>query len=168
MRGPRGPVPPYVCLPTLHKSVGAAYLGPSAEPFVITADPNAPDFSVPDLVPPLDVDISRVSTRQHLLGQLGRFERSVETRANSGAYTLNVFREKAFELMPSDAAKEAFDVDQEPDKLRDTYGRTTLGQSCLMARRLIEAGVRCVTIEHTGWDTPVSYTHLTLPTTPYV
>lgn len=151
--GPRGPVPPYVCLPTMHKSGGAAYLGPSAEPFVIQADPNAPDFSVPDLVPPLDIDISRVSSRQNLLSQLGRFERSVEARANSGANTLNVFREKAFQLMTSDAAKEAFDVDQEPEKLREEYGRTTLGQSCLMARRLIEAGVRCVTIEHTGWDT---------------
>lgn len=151
--GPRGPVPPYVCLPTMHRSAGAAYLGAGAEPFVIAADPNAPDFVVPDLAPPLAIDPRRIGSRQELLARLGRFEQASEARANSDARTLNVFRQKAFSLMTSPQAKKAFDIDVEPDKLRNEYGRNTLGQSCLMARRLIEAGVRCVTIEHTGWDT---------------
>lgn len=151
--GPQGSVPPYVCLPTMHKSAGAAYLGPTNEPFVIAADPNAPDFSVPDLIPPLTVDATRLDSRQELLGRLGRFERAIEAETNSGAQTLSIFREKAFSLMTSPEAKRAFDIEQEPTALREEYGRNTLGQSCLMARRLIEAGVRCVTVEHSGWDT---------------
>ncbi len=151
--GPKGSVPPYVCLPTMHKSAGAAFLGPSSEPFVIGADPNAPDFAVPDLAPPFSVDPARLDSRQHLLSRLGRFEKGVETQANQSAKTLNVFRQKAFSLMTSPAAKRAFDINLEAEKLRDEYGRTTLGQSCLMARRLVEAGVRCVTIEHVNWDT---------------
>jgi len=151
--GPRGPVPPYVCLPNMHKSAGAAYLGPSHEPFVIAADPNAPDFAIPDLAPPLNVPANRLNSRQELLARLGRFERAVEAQANSGARTLSKFREKAFSLMTSPQAKKAFCIEAEPQKLRDEYGRNTLGQSCLLARRLVEAGVRCVTIEHVDWDT---------------
>jgi uncharacterized protein (DUF1501 family) len=74
-------------------------------------------------------------------------------KANAAAGSVNVFRQKAFDLMTSPAAKHAFNLAAEKDKLRDEYGRNTLGQSCLMARRLVEAGVRCVTIEHSNWDT---------------
>jgi uncharacterized protein (DUF1501 family) len=69
------------------------------------------------------------------------------------ALAVGVFQQKAFDLMTSPAAKKAFDIHAEADKLRDEYGRNTLGQSCLMARRLVEAGVRCVTIDHSNWDT---------------
>ncbi len=64
-----------------------------------------------------------------------------------------MFRQKAFDLMTSPQARRAFDLNAEPEKLRDEYGRNSLGQSCLMARRLVEAGVRCVTIDHSNWDT---------------
>ena len=67
--------------------------------------------------------------------------------------TVGVFQQKAFELMTSPEAKKAFDIHAEADALRDEYGRNTLGQSCLMARRLVQAGVRCVTIDHSNWDT---------------
>jgi uncharacterized protein (DUF1501 family) len=77
----------------------------------------------------------------------------VEARANRDAQAVSVFQRKAFDLMTSPAAKKAFDIHAEPDKLRDEYGRTSLGQACLMARRLVEAGVRCVTIDHSNWDT---------------
>jgi uncharacterized protein (DUF1501 family) len=80
-------------------------------------------------------------------------QRSSEAQANTSAQTVGVFRQKAFDLMTSPEAKRAFNIHAEPDKLRDEYGRHTLGQSCLMARRLVEAGVRCVTIDHTNWDT---------------
>ena len=66
---------------------------------------------------------------------------------------MGAFRQKAFDLMTSSAAKAAFDIHAEPDALRDEYGRNSLGQACLMARRLVEAGVRCVTIDHSNWDT---------------
>jgi uncharacterized protein (DUF1501 family) len=151
--GPRGSVPPYVCLPKLHPSCGSAYLGASAAPFVIDADPNAPDFAVPDVVPPPSLPASRLENRKKILAAVDRFHRSVETEVNPQAQTVGVFQRKAFELMTSPAAKKAFNIHAESDKLRDAYGRNTLGQSCLMARRLVEAGVRCVTIDHSNWDT---------------
>ncbi|MFO1092392.1 MAG: DUF1501 domain-containing protein [Planctomycetaceae bacterium] len=152
-RGPRGSVPPYVCLPRLHASAGSAFLGPGAAPFVVNADPNAPNFSVPDLIAPPVIDTHRVQLRTDLREQIDRYRQSAEIRANRPARALATFQEKAFDLMTSSAAKAAFEIDREPQALRDEYGRTSLGQCCLMARRLVEAGVRCVTIDHTNWDT---------------
>jgi uncharacterized protein (DUF1501 family) len=151
--GPRGSVPPYVCLPKLHPSGGPAYLGSTAAPFVIEADPNAPNFSVPDIVPPPALAADRLEARKQLLAQVDRFQKAAEVHANHGAQAVSEFQKKAFELMTSPAAKKAFDIQAEPVKLRDEYGRNSLGQSCLMARRLVEAGVRCVTIDHSNWDT---------------
>ena len=151
--GPRGSVPPYVCLPRMHSSAGPAYLGPTAAPFVVEADPSAPDFSVPDLLPPLTVDAGRLGSRRDLLQTVDRFARSQEAQANASANMTRTFRERAFSLMASPQTKAAFDIGLESDKLRDEYGRHSLGQSLLMSRRLIEAGVRCVTIDHTNWDT---------------
>jgi uncharacterized protein (DUF1501 family) len=140
--GPRGSVPPYVCLPRMHNSAGPAYLGPTAAP-----------FAVPDLLPPLTVDTGRLGSRRDLLQTVDRFARSAESNANASAKMTNTFREKAFSLMASPQTKAAFDIGLEPDRLRDEYGRHSLGQSLLMSRRLVEAGVRCVTIDHTNWDT---------------
>lgn len=151
--GPRGSVPPYVCLPKMHNSGGAAYLGATCAPFVVDADPNAPDFKVPDLLPPLTVNAKRLDDRRQLMQSVDRFSKGTEVAANSGARQLSTFQGKAFDLVTSPAAKLAFDISAEADKVRDAYGRHSLGQSCLMARRLIEAGVRCVTIDHTNWDT---------------
>ena len=151
--GPRGSVPAYVCLPNLHPSAGAAYLGAAAAPFVIDADPSAVGFAVPDLAPPLTLDASRLERRRRLLARVDRFGRAAEAEANTTARTVNVFRQKAFDLATSPRAKKAFDIHAESDQLRDEYGRHTLGQSCLMARRLVEAGVRCVTVNHSNWDT---------------
>ncbi len=151
--GPRGSVPPYVCLPKMHPSAGPAYLGSGAAPFVIDADPNAPNFAVPDIVPPPSLDARRLDARKRLLARIDRFHQSAEARANRGTQAVSVFQQKAFALMTSPAAKKAFDIRAESDKLRDEYGRNSLGQSCLMARRLVEAGVRCVTIDHSNWDT---------------
>jgi uncharacterized protein (DUF1501 family) len=151
--GPRGAVPPYVCLPKMHPSCGSAYLGAVASPFVIEADPNAPGFAVPDVVPPPALEASRLDDRRGLLRRLDRFQQSAEVKANREAQTVSVFQQKAFDLMTSPAAKKAFDIHSEAGKLRDEYGRNNLGQSLLMARRLVEAGVRCVTIDHSNWDT---------------
>jgi hypothetical protein len=102
----RGSVPPYVCLPEMHKSAGAAYLGPNAAPFVIQADPNAPDFAVPDLLPPLVIDPARLDARAELRAQLGRFEHAAEEAHNRKANSFSVFREKAVTLMASAEANE--------------------------------------------------------------
>lgn len=151
--GPRGSVPPYVCLPRVHASAGAAYLGASVAPLIVESDPNSPNFSVPDLTPPLAIRSDRLSARKELREEIDRFKKSGETAGNKGAQAVDVFQQKAFELMTSSAARAAFDIHEETESLRETYGRNSLGQSCLMARRLVEAGVRCVTIDHTNWDT---------------
>lgn len=151
--GARGSVPPYICLPKMPNSGSSAYLGPSAAPFAIEADPSAPRFAVPDILPPLELASARLDGRQELLQKVDRYQKAAEAQANAQAGAVNAFRQRAFELMTSPSAKRAFDINQEPTALRDQYGRNTLGQSCLMARRLVEAGVRCVTVEHANWDT---------------
>ena len=127
--GPRGSVPPYVCIPQMHKSAGASYLGATSAPLTIQADPNAPDFAVPDIVAPLAFDSQRLSARQELLRTVDRYQRSAELKANRIGHTAGVFKQKAFDLMTSADAKRAFNIHAESDKLRDQYGRTTLGQS---------------------------------------
>jgi hypothetical protein len=151
--GPRGSVPPYVCLPKIHPSFGSAYLGASAAPFGVDGDPNAPNFTVPDVLPPINIAADRLNDRRRLLTEMDQLEKSGEVKANRHAETVDVFQKKAFELMTSPAAKKAFDIQSESSKLRDAYGRHSLGQSCLMARRLVEAGVRCVSVDHSNWDT---------------
>ena len=124
-------------------------------PFVIDADPNAPNFAVPDLVPPPALAADRLDDRRELLDAASTASsKAAEAKANRARRRRRRrSSDKAFDLMTSPAAKKAFDIHAEPDKLRDEYGRHTLGQSCLMARRLVEAGVRCVTIDHSNWDT---------------
>lgn len=151
--GAGGSMPPYVCLPRAANSGGSAYLGAAAAPFTIEADPSAPKFSVPDVLPPLEVAADRLDARREMLARLDRFQKSAEVQANVQAGAASEFRRRAFDLMTSPAAKRAFDIHSESAELRDAYGRNTLGQSCLMARRLVEAGVRCVTIDHHNWDT---------------
>jgi uncharacterized protein (DUF1501 family) len=160
MLGPRGSVPPYVCLPKMHNSAGAAYLGSAAAPFVVDSDPNAPNFAVPDLAPPLAVDAARLAQRKNLLATVDRYQKSAEIEANAKAKSQSTFQAKAFDLITSPRTKAAFDIAQEPDAIREDYGRHSLGQSCLMARRLVEAGVRCVTIDHTNWDTHYNNFHV--------
>src|SRR6476646_8320077 len=97
--GPRGSVPPYVCLPKLHPSAGPAYLGAGAAPFVIDADPNSPTFAVPDLLPPVTLAADRLQARKDLLARVDRFQKSAEARANAAAESVGTFQEKAFSLM---------------------------------------------------------------------
>ena len=85
----------------MHPSTGSAYLGASAAPFVIDADPNAPDFAVPDIVPPPALELARLESRRELLGQVDRFQRTAEAAANRDAQSVGAFRQKAFDLMTS-------------------------------------------------------------------
>jgi hypothetical protein len=123
----------------------AAHLGSAHEPFFLNADPASPKFTVADLEPPKGFDGYRLDARQKLLAQLDEIQRRTETRSTQAH---DIAYERAFRLLTSPKAKEAFDLNKEPDSLRDRYGRNTFGQSCLLARRLIEGGVRYVTINH--------------------
>jgi hypothetical protein len=120
-----------------------AYLGSAHRPFFLGSDPGLADFKVANITPPADQEEFRFSSRRRLKEQLDGLQRRVETQASQAhdsAY------QKAFSLITSPKTKSAFNLAEEPGEVRDRYGRNTLGQSCLLARRLIERGVRYVTI----------------------
>ncbi len=145
-------LPPYISVPCFLRSGGPAFLGAGCAPFVIEADPAAPDFSVRDVVLPEKVTEKRNHRRQAALRTLNRYERQVE-EVSKDVRALDSFYEKAYNLMTSAKAKEAFAIQREKESVRQEYGMTSLGQCCLLARRLVEAGCRFVSIEHGHWDT---------------
>lgn len=130
----------------------AGFLGDQHNPFEVGEDPNAPVFKVRDLSLGSEAERARLERRYSMLTEIDRYQKNVEENA-APVKTRDVFYEKAHSLITSPAAKRAFDLAQEPTKVRDAYGRNTLGQSCLLARRLIEAGVHFVTVTNGGWDT---------------
>jgi uncharacterized protein (DUF1501 family) len=130
----------------------AGFLGDEYNPFEIFDDPNTNGFRVRDLGLADSSTRARLERRYAMLMDLERYQRQVEEKAQT-VRARDVFYEKAHALITSPAAKRAFDLTQEPDRVRDAYGRTTFGQSCLLARRLIEAGVHFVTVTDGGWDT---------------
>ena len=145
--GPRNGLPPYVAVPNTFPSYGAGYLGGEYNPF-IAGDPNASGYQVRDLTLPTDVDWARVGNRRWLLEKMDARYRALDSNADFDA--LDSFQQRAYDLMRSPAAKKAFDVEAEPAALREKYGRTPVGQGALLARRLVEAGVRFVTVAK-GW-----------------
>jgi hypothetical protein len=153
MRGPNEPgLPAYVTLPRQVPFGKAAYLGASYNPFSPDNDPNEANFQVRNLKLPGRVPTARLERRQVLLGELDKLRRDVDTKGDLNG--LDKFYRDAMEMVTSDKAQRAFDVSKEDPKLREAYGRNDLGQSCLLARRLVEAGVTFVTIQAGGgWDT---------------
>src|SRR5436305_1006705 len=113
--------------------------------------PNAKKFSVRDVTPPNGVDFARIERRRSVLSAIDNQQRRLE--AARPIRTMDEFYARAYDMVTSPVAKKAFNLHDEPDKLREDYGRHTFGQSCLLARRLVEAGVRFVTINNGGWDT---------------
>jgi hypothetical protein len=130
----------------------AGFLGDTFNPFEVTDDPNSPAFNVRDLSVSGEAEQKRLERRVRMLSELDRYQDSVERTAQA-VQARDTFYEKAHGLVTSPVAKRAFDVAKEADKLRDRYGRNPFGQSCLLARRLIEGGVQFVTVTDGGWDT---------------
>jgi hypothetical protein len=133
-------------------------LGKKYDPFVIGQDPNRPDFSVKTLQVREGISLSRLDDRRKLLTEIDQQQRRIETTA--AVTGVDEYYERAWTMLTSPEAKQAFDIHQEPDDVRDRYGRNMVGQSMLLARRLVEAGVRFVTCYHginpgdnSGWDT---------------
>jgi hypothetical protein len=118
------------------------FLGRGADPWVLGGDPSQPDYQVQDLVPPAGIGGERVLERLSLLEQFDR--RIAAAERNSAAGRFDVWRDQALSLMASPAARRAFDLNQESAATRDRYGRSKFGQSVLLARRLVEAGVGLV------------------------
>ncbi len=152
-RSPVG-IPPFVSLPVDRSTTveSPGYLGVAYSPFRVNEDPNADDFSIRALSSPQGMSFARVQSRTALMNQLDTAFRNVD-RANDNLDGMDRFYQRAYDILRSTQTREAFDLTRESDKVRDTYGRTSLGQACLLARRLIEVGVRCVTVDFGGWDT---------------
>jgi hypothetical protein len=130
------------------------YLGRTYDPFVVTPDPNSSSFQVNEFSPPEAVSVDRLNDRQSLLSALDQFQSNKEQQLQF-AQTHDQFRERALSMITSERAKNAFDISQETDQMRDKYGRNRVGQGLLLSRRLIEAGVRFVTVKgyvRYGWD----------------
>ncbi len=149
--GPRKNLPPYVCIPNQpNPYAGTGYLSSSFAPFSLGADPATKGFKVRDLSLANGVDDARFARRRTALEAVNDYFTQKEKADSVGA--MNTFYERAFSLIQSKDAREAFNIDAEDAKLRDEYGRNPAGQRMLMARRLVEAGVRFVTLTYGSWD----------------
>jgi len=155
---------PYVSLPyktkegaggPLQPGFLAGIMGPTFDPFWVLNNPNAADFHVDNLVLPSPVTAERMKDRSQLLAELGQ---GLTIRNEPSLSAIDDFQSRAFELLTSNAAQQAFDLDQETPEMRARYGRNIYGQSTLLARRLVEAGTRFITLSwapdaNATWDT---------------
>ncbi len=152
LRGRKSDLPAHVLLPEPMGRTGgglphgqdAGFLGKAHDPFALMADPSQPDFKVPDLLPPKSIGEARLERRRKMRdiveGTVSSFEHSQAAQSIDSSF------ESAFRIITSRQAREAFDLSREPKKIREEYGMNRFGQCCLLARRLIEAGVRFVTV----------------------
>jgi uncharacterized protein (DUF1501 family) len=158
----RGKVPPFVALPTMiadgpFRTPGefAGFLGKQYDPLWVLSDPNKPTFKVAELSLPDGIDVKRVADRKAIEDDLAELSRLAER--SELVKGMADYQARAVDLLTSPETKQAFAIDEERPATRDKYGRNTYGQSCLLARRLVEAGVRFVTVYYSpgigGWDT---------------
>jgi hypothetical protein len=147
-RGIANNLPPYVTLVGRDgEGYSGGFLGASYNPF-FAGNPNDGNYRVPDLPLPAGVTKARLDRRRALLSTLDTLARN-----NDAVKSMDTFFNNAYNLVTSTESQKAFEIGLEPAKIRDMYGRTPFGQACLMARRLVGAGVRFVTITQGGWDT---------------
>ena len=165
LQGRRSELPANVILPEPMGPTGgnmphgqdAGFLGKTYDPFALNADPSKKDFKVPDLLPPQEIGEARLQRRRDLRKAVDETVRDFE--ASESAKLMDANFASAYRLMTSTKARDAFDLTKEPLKVRERYGMTRFGQCCLLARRLVEAGVRFVTIntfitvfDEISWD----------------
>jgi hypothetical protein len=152
LRGRRSDLPPFVVLPetmgrgggNLPNGQSGGFLGKAHDPFALMADPSEPNFQVPDLLPLDSIGDVRLQRRHKLRDLIDSTVKDFESTEN--AQLLDDNFQAAWRLMTSTQARDAFDLTKEPQSVRDRYGMNRFGQCCLLARRLIEAGVRFVTV----------------------
>lgn len=147
LRPSRGSLPAHMSIPDHRREAAAGFLPAAAGPFATGGDPAKPDFSVRDLVPPADLGLDRLTRRREFLNA---FNASGEGEASAAEPATQA---QAWQLTLSSEARAAFELSRETPQTRDRYGRRTIGQCCLLARRLIETGVSFVTVTDRGWDT---------------
>ena len=152
----RGLLPPYVAVPDAPLFASSGYLTPAYDPFAVAGDPNSEAFRVQNLTPPDKLTLERLMRRREMVRKLDDFAHEVPGTPLTSSR--DQFAERAYSLLTSSAAQSAFRMNEESVTVREKYGRTTVGQSCLLARRLVEAGVSFVTFNDRGmgplgWDT---------------
>jgi len=148
--GSRNSLPPYVAIPDVARAGQSGFIGAGFNPFEVP-DPSAAGFKVQDVSLPPSVDAERLDRRRGFTQRMN--DRFVNGLPDDNVRSVDKFYRSAYELVASSRAKKAFDLNEEPDTTRDLYGRTTYGQGALLARRLVEAGTRFVTVSKGGWDT---------------
>ncbi len=149
--GVRNSLPPYVCVPNVpNEFANSGYLSSAYGPFAIGADPSRADFKVRDLNLPGGVDDKRFSRRRSLLETVDNHFRELEK--SDALDSMDAFYQHAYSLISSQEAREAFNLKAEPEALREKYGMNQPGQRMLLARRLVEAGTRFVSLTAGGWD----------------
>jgi len=149
--GPRQNLPPYVAIPSVPTTyAGSGYLSSAFAPFSLGSDPANPGFTVQDLRLPGGVDERRFTKRRSMLAAVNEHFASKEK--DDALRAMDTFYERAYSLLSSEKAKEAFNINLETAAIRDEYGRNAAGQRILLARRLVESGVRFVTLTYGGWD----------------
>ncbi len=155
-KGDRESMPPYIQIGTsVDMRFGggvAGFLGDQYNPFVLPGDASSPNFTVRDVTLPGSIDKTRFDRRRRVLAAVDTWQAKMESSPGPLEAT-DVFYQKAYNLITAPRAKKAFDIASEDPRLRDRYGRSSLGQGCLLARRLVESGVRFVTVTDGGWDT---------------
>src|ERR1700722_671341 len=149
--GPRNNLPPYVCIPNMPTNfAGSGYLSSAYAPFSLGNDPANGNFSVQDLTLPTGVDDKRFTSRRTMLDAVNAHFPAPKKADPIEA--MDTFYQRAYSLISSPKAREAFNINAEPAKIRDEYGRHAAGQRMLLARRLVAAGVRLVSLTYGGWD----------------
>lgn len=148
--GVRNSMPPYVAIPEVSRAGQSGFIGGGYNAFTVP-DPSAPGYRVRGVDPPAGVDQSRLARRRFFTRRMN--QRFVSALPDEQVHSVDTFYERAYDLVNSNGAKKAFDVGQEPAAIREQYGMTPYGQGCLLARRLVEAGARFVTVSKNGWDT---------------
>ncbi|PYV18074.1 MAG: DUF1501 domain-containing protein [Acidobacteria bacterium] len=147
----RGAMPPFAgILKPLERGYGGGFLGAEYDPFMV-GDPSDPKFSVRDLTAPRGIPLERIARRREILEELNRSCHAAESETKLASYDPAV--EQAYSMIFSKEVRAAFDIAAEPEKLRDAYGRTPVGQGLLLARRLVETGVKAVSLWMGGSDT---------------
>src|SRR5882724_4357077 len=149
--GSRDNLPPYVCIPSQPNTfAGTGFLGSAYGPFSLGADPASDGFKVRDLNLPSGVDEKHFARRREMRSVVDAHFSSLEK--SDALDGMDSFYQRAYAMISSDKARAAFDLGQETNELRDEYGRNAAGQRLLLARRLVESGVRFVSLTYGGWD----------------
>lgn len=151
-RGHKDGVPAYFSIPSMTRSGGPNFLGAQYAPFVVPDNPNSESFRVRDVALPSGINDERFIHRESIRSRVDRLPRVTDAAAADPVRALDDYYQQGQQLMRSEKAQAAFNIQKEPPTVREKYGRNSFGQRALLARRLVEAGVPFITLNEGGWD----------------